>query len=274
MSLLSNKVFDFCLTLSDEVRLLGSRKRWDLTHILYILTRYFPVISALCAAYNTLMPTRPEVVCVALYTTSQITIFFAMSASEALLLFRTLALWHTQKLVRIPLIGIFIVVVGVMFVCTVISSTVNLKSICPETPTSVPNPQATKFNIVIVGACSSAAFFELVIIFYTILYGSSLRARTGLRSTSRLVSVVTQGNMLYALSLFVVSIVNITFYVLPLYMDWNGLFINFQCILHGVMAARILFELRDALSDGSGIQTFTGTGIVFASRFGASAEEH
>lgn len=74
-----------------------------------------------------------------------------------------------------------------------------------------------------------------MVVFYTVVYELRLRARTGQRSNTRLTTAVTQGNLIYALSLFgqlsmdvircgstsdkwcvaVVSIVNVTFFVLP-----------------------------------------------------------
>ncbi|KAI6159833.1 hypothetical protein EDD17DRAFT_1608118 [Pisolithus thermaeus] len=190
-----------------------------------------------------------------------------MLASEGLLLIRTLALWHSQNAARRLLIGTYVLVAIIMFVCAVISSTLKFEGICGETDASVATALATQLSHVTVGMFSSAAFFELLVIFYTLLYTSRWPARAGLHATSRVVAALTHGNVLYALSLFVASIVNITFFVLPLSEGWNGLFVTFQAILHGVMASRILFELQVALSEGISLQIFTnpGTRMEFTS---------
>ncbi|KAG6334240.1 hypothetical protein ID866_4846 [Astraeus odoratus] len=258
-------IFDFFLTLDGEVRLLNRKKRWGLTHLLYIPTRYFPLLGSLCSAYNALVTTRPEATCVALYRTAQIVLYFGMLGSEGLLLIRTLALWNTQQIARKLLIGIYILVAIVMFVCATISSTLKFESICSETTASVATALATRLSRVTVGLFSSAAFFELVIITYTIIYGMKLRESTGQYPPSRLITALSHGNMLYALSLFVTSIVNITFFVLPLKDGWNGLFVTFEGILHGVMASRILFELQDALSDRSTVLLSSNSRVRFAS---------
>ncbi|KIM60399.1 hypothetical protein SCLCIDRAFT_26608 [Scleroderma citrinum Foug A] len=148
-----------------------------------------------------------------------------------------------------------------MSVCAVISSTLKYEGICGETTASVATAEATKLSQVTVGMFSGAAFFELVIIFFTVLYAS---LRNDSNSTNRVIAAVTRGNMLYAVSLFVISIVNIIFYVLPLQDGWNGLFVAFQIILHGVMASRILFELQNALSEGFIHQLLSGSRMVFA----------
>ncbi|KAI6022013.1 hypothetical protein EDC04DRAFT_346229 [Pisolithus marmoratus] len=260
-------VFDFFLTLDDEIRLLTRTKRWGLTHVLYIPTRYFPIIGSVCAAYNALVTTRPEEACVALYRTAEIILYFGMLTSEGLLLIRTLALWHSQFAARKLLIGTYVLVAIVMFVCAVISSTLKFEGICGETDASVATALATRLSQVTVGMFSSAAFFELVVLIYTLLYTFGWHSRTGRIATTKLVVALAHGNMLYALSLFVASIVNITFFVLPLSDGWNGLFITFQGILHGVMASRILFELQVALSEGINLRILTGPGsrMEFAS---------
>ncbi|KAL4080529.1 hypothetical protein J3A83DRAFT_4200204 [Scleroderma citrinum] len=231
------------------------------------------------------MTSRPLETCVSLYKTAEsqfllmqmlnhttltslqvVVLMIGMLASEGLLLIRTLALWNTQYTAQKLLVGIYIVVAIVMFVCAVISSNLKFESICSQTTASVPTVLATQLSRVTVGMFSSAAFFELVIIFFTVLYASRLHARIDKGSTTRLIGVVIQGNMLYALSLFVASIVNITFYVLPLQDGWNALFVSFQGIFHGAMASRILFELRDALSEGQILrQVFTGSRMEFES---------
>ncbi|KAL4066479.1 hypothetical protein V8B97DRAFT_2025444 [Scleroderma yunnanense] len=258
-------ILEFFLTLADEVRLLnGSKKRWGITHVLYIPTRYFPLLGSLCATYSKPICVRLRELqkCVALYRTAEIILYFGMVSAEGLLLIRTLALWNTQSMVRMLLIWLYLVVAIIMFVCSVISSTLKFQGICGETSASVATALATQLSRVTVGMFSSAAFFELVIIFSTVLYGFRLRAQTGLHSTSKLITAVTQGNLVYALSLFVISVINITFFVLPLRDGWNGLFVTFQGTLHGVMASRILFGLQDAVSEGFSLQVFTQSGVL------------
>ncbi|KAL4080527.1 hypothetical protein J3A83DRAFT_18121 [Scleroderma citrinum] len=260
-------ILEFFLTLADEVRLLnGSKKRWGITHVLYIPTRYFPLLGSLCATYNAIVTTRPKATCVALYRTAEIILYFGMVSAEGLLLIRTLALWNTQSMVRMLLIWLYLVVAIIMFVCSVISSTLKFQGICGETSASVATALATQLSRVTVGMFSSAAFFELGMLspWQMINKTSHTLMLTGLHSTSKLITAVTQGNLVYALSLFVISVINITFFVLPLRDGWNGLFVTFQGTLHGVMASRILFGLQDAVSEGFSLQVFTQSGVEFA----------
>ncbi|KAI6101833.1 hypothetical protein F5141DRAFT_1065802 [Pisolithus sp. B1] len=48
-------VLDSLLTLDGEIRLLTRTKRWGLTHVLYIPTRYFPIIGTAMAVYTALV---------------------------------------------------------------------------------------------------------------------------------------------------------------------------------------------------------------------------
>lgn len=153
----------------------------------------------------------------------------------------------------------------VMLVCVLIPSSLKFESICGVTGAS--SALANRLDKVTVGIFASAALFELVIIVYTLLFALRSQSTTGRYTASRLAAAVTHGNMLYALSLFATSIVNIIFVALPLAGDWHGVFINFQSILHGVLGSRILFDLQGALSEGISLQILTnpGTRMDFAS---------
>ncbi|KAI6111927.1 hypothetical protein EV401DRAFT_2075008 [Pisolithus croceorrhizus] len=163
-----------------------------------------------------------------------------------------------------------------------IPSSLKFQNICGVTDSS--SAIANRLDKVTVGIFASAALFELVVIVYTILYALRSQASTGRYTAGRLAAAVTHGNMLYALSLFATSIVNIIFVALPvggsyvslneyrlmaqqLSGDWHGVFINFQGVLHGVLGSRILFDLQGALSQGISLQILTNaeTRMDFAS---------
>ncbi|KAI6110701.1 hypothetical protein EDD16DRAFT_1809636 [Pisolithus croceorrhizus] len=149
-----------------------------------------------------------------------------------------------------------------MFICIIVPSSLKFQSICGVTDSS--SVIANRLDEVTVGIFASAALFELV---YTILYALKSQASTGRYTAGRLAAAVTHGNMLYALSLFATSIINIIFVASPLSGDWHGVFINFQGVLHGVLGSRILFDLQGALSQGISLQMLTnaGTRMDFAS---------
>ena len=71
-------MLDYLLTFDEEVRLMTNKGGWGITHLLYIPTRFFPVIGSLCVIYSVfastlsrrsrvliyppdaLVPTRPQ----------------------------------------------------------------------------------------------------------------------------------------------------------------------------------------------------------------------
>ncbi|KAF9222123.1 hypothetical protein BS17DRAFT_818801 [Gyrodon lividus] len=216
---------------------------------------------------DALVTTRPEVTVSLLtrslrlrqlLTDSSVSPFTGLpKKSEGLLLLRTMALWYHSKMM----------VAVVMFVCAVISTTLKFEGICSETSSSVATETATKLSQVTVGMFSSAAAFELVVLALTLLHGSKLRSSS--HAAGKVVTAVTQGNIVYALSIFggnkpVTSIANITFFVLPLHDGWNGLLATFQGVLHGVVATRILFNLRDAIHNRRDVFVFSMSRLQFA----------
>ncbi|KAI6125854.1 hypothetical protein EDD16DRAFT_379790 [Pisolithus croceorrhizus] len=152
-------VLDSLLTLDGEIRLLTRTKRWGLTHVLYIPTRYFPIIGTAMAVYTALVESDTKETCVALYWTAAILLYFGMAASEGLLLMRTLALWHLQWTTRRLLMGTYVLVATVMFVCIMIPSSLKFQNICGVTDSS--SAIANRLDKVTVGIFASAALFEL-----------------------------------------------------------------------------------------------------------------
>ncbi|KAI6159824.1 hypothetical protein EDD17DRAFT_875718 [Pisolithus thermaeus] len=152
-------VLDSLLTLDGEIRLLSRTERWGLTHVLYIPTRYFPIIGTAMAVYTALAESDTKETCVALYWTAAILLYFGMVASEGLLLMRTLALWHLQWTTRKLLMGTYVLVATVMFICIIVPSSLKFQSICGVTDSS--SVIANRLDEVTVGIFASAALFEL-----------------------------------------------------------------------------------------------------------------
>ncbi|KAF9224631.1 hypothetical protein BS17DRAFT_84916 [Gyrodon lividus] len=181
-----------------------------------------------------------------------------LTKPQGLLLIRTMALWHHNRMVCRSLVIVYAMVAVVMFVCAVISTSLKFGDICLETSSSIATETETRLSRITVGMFSSTAAFELVVLALTILHWFKLR------TASKIVTTVAQGNMVYTLSIFVTSIANITFFVLPLQDGWNGLLAIFQGVLHGVVASRILFNLRDAIHDRGDVFVFSMSRMEFA----------
>lgn len=251
---------DYFITFDNEVQILTSKHPWSITHGLFVVTRYFPLIGFICAIYDALTPQLPLGKCYAIYKLTGSVLLVGMIATEGLLLLRTLALWHSNKLAKLFLGIVYGLAVIGMIVCLTITVTFNLNSICSPSTTASSLRAAVQIEQITTGMFASAACFELTVMGMTLLHWFRVKAGNG----NRIVSALTHGNFLYSSSLFVTSIGNIIFFVLPIQDGWSGLLDVFQGVLHGVLASRILFSLRevDRKIDFESVQA---SGMHFAS---------
>ncbi|KAG1739389.1 uncharacterized protein EDB91DRAFT_380977 [Suillus paluster] len=236
--------FDYCLTFEHEVRLFSSTGRWSIAPVMFIITRYAPIVWIISEIYVTLGPQSVET-CLTTYRAAGGAMALIMVATEGLLLMRTLALWHNnEKIKRFLLASYFLLAIS-MLTCDVLAVSPNLQSVCAPTSSRSSADEATRVERLIMGMFVSAALFELTVVIVTIYHSITSRS-TGIRSVSKLVSNLSKGSLLYALSLLAISIANIVSFSLPVSSGQNGIIDVFQGVLHGVMASRILFDLRHA----------------------------
>lgn len=234
---------DYFLTLEHEIRLFSSMSCWSVAIVMFILTRYAPVVWIISETYATLGRQSVET-CVTSYRASGASLFLIMFAAEGLLLMRILALWHNSRKIKLFLLASYLLMVVSMAICDVLAVFL-LESVC--VPASTPSilEAATKVEYLVMGKFISAALFELTVIILTMHHSILLRS-IGIRSIGKLASTLLKGSLLYALSLLAISVVNIV--SLALQASWQGqggIVDVFQGVLHGVLASRILFDLRD-----------------------------
>lgn len=235
---------DYCLTFEHEVRLFSSMGRWNIAHAMFIITRYVPIAWIICEIYVTVGPQSVEA-CLTTYRAAGGSLVLIMVATEGLLLMRTLALWHNNEKIKRFLLASYMLVATSMLTCDILAVSPNLKSVCAPTSTQRSIDEATRVEHLIMGMFVSAALFELTVVIITAYHFLILHC-AGIRTIDRLVSKLWKGSLLYALSLLAISIANIVSFSLPISTGQNGIIDVFQGVLHGVMASRILFDLRDA----------------------------
>ncbi|KIK36853.1 hypothetical protein CY34DRAFT_490647 [Suillus luteus UH-Slu-Lm8-n1] len=236
-------ILDYFLTLEHEVRLFSSIGCWNIATVMFIVTRYAPVVWIISEIYVTLGPQIAET-CLASYRTSETSLFLIMLAAESLLLSRILALWHRNRKIKLFILASYLLFVVSMVICNVLVGFM-LESICAPTSTLGNLEVATKAEHLIMGQFISAALFELTVITLTMYHSIQLRSN-GIRSIGRFVSTLLKGSLLYALSLCAISVINIVSFALPVSWQGQGGIVDvFQGVLHGVLASRILFDLRN-----------------------------
>ncbi|KAG2048131.1 hypothetical protein BDR06DRAFT_790663 [Suillus hirtellus] len=238
-------ILDYFLTFEHEVRLFSNTSCWNIVTVMFILARYTPVIWVITQIYLTLSPYSAET-CLIVYTTSGTSLFLIMSAAEGLLLVRILALWHNSRNIKLFLLASYLLIVVAMVTCDALLALL-LENIC------VPIPmvsESTTMEHLITGKFVSAALFELIVIILTMYHSIRLRS-DGIRSIGRVTSTLLKGSLLYALSLLAISIINIVSFLLPASsQEQGGIIVVFQGVLHGVLASRVLFDLRDLGNTG------------------------
>ncbi|KAG2141419.1 uncharacterized protein EDB93DRAFT_1159785 [Suillus bovinus] len=237
-------ILDYLLTLEHEVRLFSSIRCWSIVTAMFIVARYAPIAWIISEIYATLMPQSVET-CLTSYRISGASLFLIMLSAEGLLLMRILALWHNNKKIKLFLLASYLLIVVSMATCDALVGLL-LESIC--VPTSTPAAlefTAEKAEYLVMGKFISAALFELTVVILTIYH--SIRSRSdGIRTIGNVTSTLLKGSLLYALTLLAISIVNIVSFSLPVSSQWQGGLADvFQGVLHGVLASRILFDLRD-----------------------------
>ncbi|KAJ8586112.1 hypothetical protein M405DRAFT_375644 [Rhizopogon salebrosus TDB-379] len=235
--------FDYCLTFEHEVRLFNSVGRWSLATVMFLVARYSPIVWIGSDIYTTLGPQSVQT-CLAAYLAAGTSMFLILVATEGLLLIRTLVLWHDNPKIKRFLLVTYLLVFVSLVTCSVFGESF-LKSVCVPITTASSVEEAMTLERLIMGQFISSAMFEFIAIIAT-LYHSIRLGSAGIRTVSRLVSILWKGSLLYALSLLVISVANIITLSSPLSGGENGILDVFQGVLHGVLASRILFNLRVA----------------------------
>ncbi|KAG1751093.1 hypothetical protein EDB19DRAFT_1606490, partial [Suillus lakei] len=232
---------DYCLTLEHEVRLFSNMDRWSITTALFIVARYVPIAWIISEIYG-----ESHYFFLGEHVLSAFRIYnekLQNLRASGLLLIRTLALWHNNKKIKRLLLASSLVAAISMTACSIAAGFL-LESACVPVSTQSDLDVATRLERLIMGIFVSEAFFELMVAIVTVYH--SILSRSDGMYTRKLTSTLSKGNLLYALSLLAISIANIVSFSLPVRSGQSGIIDVFQGVLHGVIASRILFDLRDA----------------------------
>ncbi|KAG1822686.1 uncharacterized protein BJ212DRAFT_1329871 [Suillus subaureus] len=234
---------DYCLTLEHEVRLFSSTGRWNIATVMFIIARYVPIAWIVSEIYVTLGPHSVQT-CLTTYRIAGTSLLLIMLATEGLLLTRTLALWHDNRKIKRFLWASYLVTAISTVICGAITTPL-LESACVPTSTQSDLNVATKLERLIMGGFVSTALFELTVAAITVYHSIQLRS-DDMHTLYKLAPTLSKGSLVYALSLFAISVANIVSFSLPVSGGYNGIIDVFQGVLHGIIASRILFDLRDA----------------------------
>lgn len=250
-------IYDYCLTFEAEVRLIWSAN-WNLTKMLFVLTRYPVFADAAMVLYYLVGSNLSPHTCTVLYNVSAWTYLWGIGAAEAILILRTWAIWGRDKRVGISLAVLFLLlwVVNCYFMSTFLKS-LRLApghAIAPFQNGCLP---VGGNNILYVEFVVLMAF-ETLVLALTLLKGiQSLRRR----NSPLMVSLYRDGILFY-IYLFVVSVSNVVV-LLTAPPEYTNLLSALQRALHSIVSARLLLNLREAslrstvLIDGEVVESGT-----------------
>ncbi|KAG1805871.1 hypothetical protein EV424DRAFT_1544207 [Suillus variegatus] len=229
-------VFDYCLTLPQEVQLIWGKK-WGVIRITFTLTRYATLMGTAMTTYAAVTDrSRSKYTsCATFNDVSYGSHLISIIAAEGLLIFRTLAFWHQNKKLMVWLLVLAAFsILGAVGVPKVVNALhFNNPPVANRTSCLFGSGKVSviQYGFLII--------YELVLMILTIYKRFSFYKGT----RGRLATILYRDGMIYMTCIIMTSFANILIaVVIP------GTYSNIldapQLVIHGVLASRILFNLR------------------------------
>ncbi|KAG2048252.1 hypothetical protein BDR06DRAFT_783732 [Suillus hirtellus] len=221
-------VFDYCITFSEEVQCTWF-KPWDLTRVIFIISRYLPFAGVGMTAYDAL---RVSDQCTSAVEENIVHVI-CIVAAEALLVIRTWAFWQKSRKL---LIGLVVYSVLTIIAAIAADSTPTMLIPGEEPPSGTCYFESTR-NATIVYLF--LAMYESVMLILNVYK----RVHDYKNLRSRIVITLYHDGMFYMLCILTVTLVNVIIGgALP--SAYSNMFDSLQLVVHSVLASRILFRLR------------------------------
>ncbi|TCD64263.1 hypothetical protein EIP91_004302 [Steccherinum ochraceum] len=251
-------VYDYILTFDSEVNLIWS-SNWSTVKVLFVLTRYLPFSDMFLVLYYQTKTGIDSETCKRMYFPTVWLIIIGIVVAELVLVVRTWALWGRSRNIAICLgIACVVALLPVFVVESVFLKTLRFSQYSdPRIPgcllTGGSSIAAVNFIVVIL--------FETFLLVLTLIVGVQRYRR--LRGGSGLVAVLYRDGVLFYVYLLrqsasysssaqllltpqiVTSIANLVLNIVAP-RELAGILASFQRILHSLLAARVLFNLREA----------------------------
>jgi len=221
-------VFDYILSFESEVRLVWGRK-WDFTRVLFTFSRYLTLCGAIMTVYAAVHTRRGN--CVPYSTSSAVVYALSIVFAEGLLIMGTLAFWDRSRKLAMWLLAFALV----LLVGAGLSSKIK--------DPGHTNPGGCVFTSKRTGALQYAflAIYESVLL-SLMTYKMVKKYR---HTSSCIIVTLYKCSMVYAGCMIIVSVANIIVHVATPHGYTNALD-TLQLVLHGILASRILFNLRES----------------------------
>ncbi|KAH8102196.1 hypothetical protein BXZ70DRAFT_59746 [Cristinia sonorae] len=263
-------VYDYLLTLGQEITFIWPFE-WSTVDALYVLTRYLAFADTIVAMFYHLKPNLTAAECKSLTLSSSWILVVGIIVAEAILTLRTWAIWNRGKYIGVFLIAIF---TSCMIVaCLIEGLFLGSLTFAPSFNDAIPGCILTDANPAVGVEYVIVIVLETVVVLLTLL--KVFQQRRADRQLGRpehhgLAHVLYRDGLHYYMYPLAISIVNfVAVLKLPSYSA--DLLSGLQRVIHSTLTARVILNLREALSRR---QTFsiseipsTRSGIIFAPEF-------
>jgi len=235
-------VYDFTLTLTDEIYLIWSRKQSLYTAMFY-LVRYLSFIDAavfLLAAFVPLHPTR----CLQIYNAQSWLYFFSVFLAAGTLIFRTYAIWKSDARIAWLLSALLLVFTGISaYFLAHANHDINL--------VPIPEPDRILFP-----GCFVAYGHQTIWIAYLFLlsYETIILALTLFKVVYELrrqqvtpFKIIFRDGLSFYVLLSAASVINVVFFIaVPDVLKAS--FVTLHMVLHAVLSGRMILNIRGSLA--------------------------
>jgi len=255
-------IFDYLLTLNREIELVWKRP-WSTISILFLITRYTPFADTV-STLITYFPVQNPSMCRSSFQVQSIFSVIGICASEAILVTRTAAVWGNSK-------RIFWGLIALMTLIAVTSAVLVEKYVTSGSPgliSAVLNGTVVHYCPSIKGDSSMdlAVPWILVLIFETILVCLMLPKAISQKifGTTSIYDAVYVDGVRFYLCTSAISLINIIVLLYPFPESALQLDImQFDRILHAILAERLILSIRSAAAGTAIIGTATFSEVEF-----------
>lgn len=248
VSIIAVLAYDYVLTFEQEISLVWDSS-WSLVKILFVVVRYPPFVTSSLILYASLFSTISESTCHGLISLSACMILLGACASDAILLIRTWALWNRDKRIAIILGAISVGAVACMIVvCTLWQKTI-IFPLNEARNSRCPPVDEGKLLVMMIGVFVFVSMSMLILTVMRMLKFSNLSQQRGFRN--RLVHVFYRDGMAFFIQMLFISIGNIIMIATASLTSVDkDMLIFLQHIIHSILSARVLFNLRETQRRG------------------------
>ncbi|PFH48723.1 hypothetical protein AMATHDRAFT_64736 [Amanita thiersii Skay4041] len=226
--------FDYFLTLDSEVTFIW-QPDWGIVKALFLLMRYVPFVDVTFRLYHHAIPSTTRWGCLLSGQVVPASITIGLASTEYLLAIRTWGLWRKH---RVAGIVIFTLATGCLITILVLIVEYLRSVKFDRSPSLLEAPCAITAVDKMFIVYAILFLFELALLFATLIAGIDLCSF----GTSRFIRVVIRDGVFYYIYLGALSAANVI--LLTKQTDYSHTLVMIHRVLHAVLAARVMFNLR------------------------------